>query len=159
MPRSLVGCRGWRQDSPVPHSNRYDVAHNRIDMSPFKTTPLHVSAGCGLREPRSLSGRSAADGTSFKLVAPGRAIQNPGVSDRNDYGELVLVVAARGCPTHAVLGGDMGSGEFLGEPDENAFRPAYVAEPVHVLVLDQLTADELRAEPDEPIDGVVDVVD
>jgi hypothetical protein len=38
----------------------------------------------------------------------------------------------------------------LGEPDENAFRPADVAEPVRVLVLDHVIADELRAMLGQP---------
>src|SRR5680860_192244 len=51
-----------------------------------------------------------------------------------------------------------GSAEFLGEPDENAFRPADIAEPVCVLVLDNLTADELRTVLAEPNKRLVDVV-
>jgi hypothetical protein len=51
-----------------------------------------------------------------------------------------------------------GSTEFLGEPDENAFRPADIAEPVCVLVLDNIVADELRAVLAEPKERLVDVV-
>ncbi len=38
----------------------------------------------------------------------------------------------------------MRSAEFLGESEEKPFRPADVAEPIHVLILDDF-ADELRA--------------
>src|SRR5438270_9369733 len=50
------------------------------------------------------------------------------------------------------------SAEFLGEPDEKAFGPADVAEPIRVLVLDHFAADELRAVFAEPGERLVDVV-
>src|SRR6266704_1853672 len=50
------------------------------------------------------------------------------------------------------------SAEFLGEPDEKAFGPADVAEPIRVFVLDHLAADELRAVLSEPGERLVDVV-
>jgi hypothetical protein len=46
----------------------------------------------------------------------------------------------------------------LGESDENAFGPGYVAEPVCGLVLGHLTADEIRTVVDQPVERVVDVV-
>jgi hypothetical protein len=49
------------------------------------------------------------------------------------------------------------SAEFLGEPDEKSFGPPDVAEPIHVLVLDDF-ANELRAELAEPGERIVDVV-
>src|SRR4051794_3375541 len=48
--------------------------------------------------------------------------------------------------------------KLLGEPDENAFGPAHVAQPVCVLVLDDVLADQLRTSLRQPFDGVVDVV-
>jgi hypothetical protein len=45
----------------------------------------------------------------------------------------------------------------LGEPDEKPFRPADVAEPIRVFVLDHF-ADELRAALAEPGERLVDVV-
>src|SRR5919202_5178321 len=50
------------------------------------------------------------------------------------------------------------SAEFLGEPDEKAFGPADVAEPIRVFVLDHVAADELRAVLSEPGERLVDVV-
>src|SRR5918993_2048009 len=50
-----------------------------------------------------------------------------------------------------------GSAEFLGESDEKPFRPADVAEPIRVLILDDF-ADELRAALAEPFQRLVDVV-
>jgi len=50
------------------------------------------------------------------------------------------------------------SAEFLGEPDEKAFGPADVAEPIGVFVLDHFAADELRAVLSEPGERLVDVV-
>jgi hypothetical protein len=49
------------------------------------------------------------------------------------------------------------SAEFLGESDEKPFRPPDVAEPIHVLILDDF-ADELRAARAEPFKRLVDVV-
>ncbi len=50
------------------------------------------------------------------------------------------------------------SAEFLGEPDEKALRPADVAEPIRVFVLDYFTADKLSAVLAEPGERPVDVV-
>src|SRR6266480_3449792 len=50
------------------------------------------------------------------------------------------------------------SAEFLGEPDEKAFRPTDVTEPIRVFVLDHFAADELRAVFAEPGERLVDVV-
>ena len=47
--------------------------------------------------------------------------------------------------------------EFLGESDEKPFRPADVAEPIRVFILDHF-AHELRAALAEPLERVVDVV-
>src|SRR3954463_9390849 len=47
--------------------------------------------------------------------------------------------------------------ELLGEPDEQSFGSADVAEPIRVLVLNHL-AHELRATLDEPGERLVDVV-
>src|SRR5436190_1606570 len=55
------------------------------------------------------------------------------------------------CGTNAIRCAGYGSAEFLGEPDENAFRASDVAEPVRGLVLDHLTADEMRAVFDQPV--------
>src|SRR5947207_801536 len=49
------------------------------------------------------------------------------------------------------------SAEFLGESDEKPFRPADVAEPIRVFILDYF-AYELRAALAEPIKRLVDVV-
>ena len=46
------------------------------------------------------------------------------------------------------------SAELLGESDEKPFRPADVAEPIHVFVLDDF-ADELRAALAEPFKRLV----
>src|SRR5262249_44511596 len=50
------------------------------------------------------------------------------------------------------------SAEFLGEPDEKAFGPADVAEPIRLFVLDHFGADELRAVFAEPGERLVKVV-
>jgi hypothetical protein len=47
--------------------------------------------------------------------------------------------------------------EFLGESDEKPFRPADIAEPIRVLILDDF-ADELRAAIAQPFKRLVDVV-
>ena len=49
------------------------------------------------------------------------------------------------------------SAEFLSEPDEKAFRPADVAEPIRVFILDYF-AYELCAALEEPFKRLVDVV-
>ena len=51
----------------------------------------------------------------------------------------------------------MHSAKFLGEPDEKPFRPADVAKPIRVLILDNL-AYELRAAVEKPSKCLVDVV-
>src|SRR5436853_6987048 len=53
---------------------------------------------------------------------------------------------------------DSGSPEFFGKPDENALRPADVAQPVRGLVLDHVTADEMRTVLDQPVERVIDVI-
>lgn len=52
----------------------------------------------------------------------------------------------------------MGSTEFLRESDQKSFGSPDVAKPVHVLVLDDFTADELRAMVTEPSERVVKIV-
>ena len=49
------------------------------------------------------------------------------------------------------------SAEFLSEPDEKAFGPADVTEPIRVVILDYF-AYELRGVLAEPLNRVVDVV-
>ena len=49
------------------------------------------------------------------------------------------------------------SSEFLGESDEKPFRPADIAEPIRVFILDYF-AYELRAALAEPFQRLVDVV-
>src|SRR5256885_5899791 len=49
------------------------------------------------------------------------------------------------------------SAEFLGESDEKPFRPADIAEPIRVFILDYF-ADELRAALAELFQRLVDVV-
>ena len=49
------------------------------------------------------------------------------------------------------------SAEFLGESDEKPFRPANVAEPIRVFILDYF-AHELGAALAEPFKRLVDVV-
>ena len=49
------------------------------------------------------------------------------------------------------------SAEFLGESDEKPFRPADVAEPIRLFILDYF-AYELRAVLAEPFKRLVDVV-
>jgi hypothetical protein len=49
------------------------------------------------------------------------------------------------------------SAEFLGEADEKPFRPADVAEPIRIPILDYF-ACELGAAPAKPVKGLVDVV-
>ena len=49
------------------------------------------------------------------------------------------------------------SAEFLGESDEKSFRPADVAEPIRVFILDYF-AYELRAAITKPFKRLVDVV-
>ncbi|CDX44976.1 conserved hypothetical protein [Mesorhizobium sp. SOD10] len=49
------------------------------------------------------------------------------------------------------------SAEFLGEADQKPFRPAYVTEPIRVLIPDHFT-DELGAALAEPLQCLVDVV-
>ncbi len=49
------------------------------------------------------------------------------------------------------------SAEFLGEPDENPFRPPDITEPIYIFVPDDF-AHELRAAPAEPFKRLVDVV-
>jgi len=55
------------------------------------------------------------------------------------------------------VGSVLGSAEFLGKSDEQPFRPADVAEPIRVFVLDYV-AYELRAALAEPFKRLVDVV-
>src|SRR5689334_460639 len=50
------------------------------------------------------------------------------------------------------------SADSLGQPDENALGASYVAEPIHVSVLDHFV-DELCAVLPEPGERVVEVVD
>src|SRR5437660_12768742 len=50
------------------------------------------------------------------------------------------------------------SAEFLGQPDEQSFRSADVAEPIRVLVLDHFEAFKLCAVLAEPDERLVDVV-
>jgi hypothetical protein len=49
------------------------------------------------------------------------------------------------------------SAKFLGESDEKPFRPADIAEPIRVFILDYF-AYELRAALAEPFKRLVDVV-
>lgn len=49
------------------------------------------------------------------------------------------------------------SAEFLGESDEKSFRPADVAKPIRVFILDHF-AYELRPALAEPLERVVDLV-
>src|SRR5918994_1382288 len=58
---------------------------------------------------------------------------------------------------HGILSGGL-LPELLGEPDENSFGTADVAEPVDVFVIDDFI-DHRRAELAEPGEGVVDVLD
>jgi hypothetical protein len=51
----------------------------------------------------------------------------------------------------------MPSREFLGESDEKAFRPANVAESIHVFIPDYFTY-KLRAALAQPFKRLVDVV-
>src|SRR5919201_6008429 len=51
------------------------------------------------------------------------------------------------------------SAEFLSEPDEKALRPADIAEPIRVFVLDHFACDELRTALAETGERIVDVVD
>ncbi len=51
----------------------------------------------------------------------------------------------------------MRSAEFLGESDEKPFRPADIAEPIHVFILDYF-AHELRASLAEPFKRFIDVI-
>src|SRR5206468_3343089 len=48
--------------------------------------------------------------------------------------------------------------EFLGESDEKPFRPADVAEPIRVFILDNF-AHELRAALAEPLERLFEVID
>ena len=47
---------------------------------------------------------------------------------------------------------------LLGQPDKKAFRPADVAEPIRVFVLNHFAADELRTVLAEPPERLVDVI-
>ena len=49
----------------------------------------------------------------------------------------------------------LSSAELFGEPDEESAGPADVAEPIHVLVLHHLAADELCASLGEPRERLV----
>ena len=49
------------------------------------------------------------------------------------------------------------SAEFLGESDEKPFRPADIAEPIGVFILDYF-AYQLCAAPAEPFKRIVDIV-
>ena len=49
------------------------------------------------------------------------------------------------------------SAELLGESDEKPFRPADVAEPIRVLVLNHF-AHELRAARAEPLERLIEIV-
>jgi hypothetical protein len=94
-------------------------------------------------------------------------------SNRAAYASaLFAVICSRVCvrsaPQTLHLGGDQRlaldrfrgrSAELLSEPDEKAFGPADVAEPIRVLVLDHFAADELRAVLTESGKRLVDVVD
>ena len=61
------------------------------------------------------------------------------------------------CETLFVVVVVLRSAEFLGESDEKPFRPADVAEPIRVFILDYF-AYELRAALAEPFKRLVDVV-
>src|SRR5882672_10248876 len=69
------------------------------------------------------------------------------------YGRLRLIGTAIGVS----LSSQLPSAEFLGESDEKPFRPADVAEPIRVFILDYV-AYELRAALAEPFKRLVDVV-
>ena len=51
------------------------------------------------------------------------------------------------------------SAELLRKADEEPLRPADIAEPIGVFVLDDIAADELRTVLPEPGERLVDVVD
>ena len=55
------------------------------------------------------------------------------------------------------LGAPGHSAEFLGESDEDPFRPADVAEPIRVFIPDYL-ANELRSALAKPLERLIDVV-
>jgi len=61
-----------------------------------------------------------------------------------------------GLTSYGILSGSLVP-ELLGEPDENAFGPPYVAESIHVLILNHF-ADEFRAATAEPVKRIVDVL-
>ncbi len=54
---------------------------------------------------------------------------------------------------------DASLAELLCQPDEKSFRPADVAEPIGVFVLDDFAADQPRTMIRQPGERVVDVVD
>ena len=56
-----------------------------------------------------------------------------------------------------VVPSDLHSAELLGESDEKPFRPADVAEPIRVLILNHF-AHELRAAPAEPLERLIEIV-
>ena len=47
----------------------------------------------------------------------------------------------------------------LREPDQNLFGASNVAEPINMLVVDDLGADELPAVPCKPFEGVIKIID
>jgi integrase len=124
-----VGVKGFR-----PHRLRYTAAHRWLAASGSES---------GLM---AIAGWSRAD----MLVRYDRAR----VSERAaDEARRLNLGAIRHGPIHP-----QGSAKLLGEPDENTFRPADVAEPVRVFVLDHVTTDQLRTVLAEPGERLVDVV-
>src|ERR671911_1855703 len=124
-----VGVKGFR-----PHRLRYTAAHRWLAAS---------GSASGLM---AIAGWSRAD----MLVRYDRAR----VSERAaDEARRLDLGAIRHGPIHP-----QGSAKLLGEPDENAFRPADVAEPVRVFILDHVTTDQLRTVLPEPGERLVDVV-
>jgi hypothetical protein len=59
--------------------------------------------------------------------------------------------------TRVVVPSDLHSAELLGESDEKPFRPADVAEPIRVLILNHF-AHELRAARAEPLERLIEIV-
>src|ERR671915_1304123 len=67
------------------------------------------------------------------------------------------VLARNSADTRVVVPSDLHSAELLGESDEKPFRPADVAEPIRVLILNHF-AHELRAARAEPLERLIEIV-
>src|SRR5918994_31042 len=66
-------------------------------------------------------------------------------------------LARNSADTSVVVPSDLHSAELLGESNEKPFRPADVAEPIRILILNHF-AHELRAARAQPLERLIEIV-